>query len=183
LDRMGEKSAQNLLQAIEESKKRGLAALIFALGIRHVGVKAGRVLAKRYKTLENLQKATVDDLKAIEDIGEIMALSIVSFLRDQANTNFLERLKKAGVKMSEEKTVKTQLLAGKSIVVTGTLKRWNRREIEGLIEQLGGKTSSGVSKKTTFVLYGEKPGSKLAKAQELGIQILNEEEFAKLIDQ
>ncbi|NLM22251.1 MAG: NAD-dependent DNA ligase LigA [Peptococcaceae bacterium] len=183
LERMGEKSAQNLLNALEQSKQRGLAALLFALGIRHVGVKAGKLLANRYGDIEELKKAGEEDLQSIGDIGEVMAKSIVNFFQDEANLDFLERLKKAGVKMkADRKAAASQVLAGKSIVVTGTLQNWDRREIEQLIEELGGKSSSSVSKKTSFVLYGENPGSKLAKAQSLGIPVIDEQEFKKMIE-
>ena len=183
LERMGEKSAQNLLNALDQSKQRGLAALLFALGIRHVGVKAGKLLANRYGDIEELKKAGEEELQNIGDIGVVMAKSIVNFFEDEANLDFLERLKKAGVKMAaDRKTTDSQVLAGKSIVVTGSLQNWDRREIEQLIEELGGKSSSGVSKKTSFVLYGENPGSKLAKAQSLGIPVIDEQEFKKMIE-
>jgi DNA ligase (NAD+) len=183
LERMGEKSAQNLLNALDQSKQRGLAALLFALGIRHVGVKAGKLLANRYGDIEELKKAGEEELQNIGDIGVVMAKSIVNFFEDEANLDFLERLKKAGVKMAaDRKTADSQVLAGKSIVVTGSLQNWDRREIEQLIEELGGKSSSGVSKKTSFVLYGENPGSKLAKAQSLGIPAIDEQEFKKMIE-
>jgi DNA ligase (NAD+) len=182
LERLGEKSAQNLLQAIAASKERGLAPLIFALGIRHVGVKVGKVLANRYGTMDALRKAGRDELQAIGDIGEIMAASIVSFFEDQANLDFLAKLQQAGVRMSADHTVTSQVLAGKSIVVTGTLQTWDRRQIEQLIEQLGGKSSASVSKKTSLVVYGENPGSKLVKARELGVPALNEDEFKDFLD-
>ncbi|RNC29437.1 MAG: DNA ligase [Candidatus Dichloromethanomonas elyunquensis] len=181
LERMGDKSAQNLLHAIETSKQRGLAPLIFALGIRHVGVKVGKVLANRYGNMDALRNAALEDLKEIGDIGETMAKSIISFFQDQANLDFLEKLRKAGVKMTADHTVTSQILAGKSIVVTGTLKFWDRREIEGFIEQLGGKSSSSVSKKTSFVVCGESAGSKLTKAKELGIPVFNEDEFKSFL--
>ena len=182
LERMGEKSAQNLLNALEQSKQRGLAALLFALGIRHVGVKAAKLLANRYGDIEKLKRAKEEELQNIGDIGAVMAKSIVSFFQDQANVDFIERLKKAGVKMTADKKASSQVLAGKSIVVTGTLQNWDRREIEQLIEDLGGKASSSVSKKTSFVLYGENPGSKLAKAKSLGIPVIDEQEFKKMIE-
>ncbi len=177
LERMGDKSAHNLLEAIEASKQRGLAPLIFALGIRHVGVKVGKVLANRYGSMDALINASQEELQEIGDIGGVMAKSIVGFFRDKANLEFLEKLRKAGVKMTADRTVTSQALAGKSVVVTGTLQAWDRREIEQFIEQLGGKSSSSVSKKTSFVVYGESAGSKLAKARELGIPVYNEEEF------
>lgn len=183
LERMGQKSVQNLLASIEASKQRGLAPLLFALGIRHVGVKAAKILANRYKTMDNLLKATSAELQEIGDIGEVMAESIVNFLADQANLNFIKRLETVGVKMSSDQQVTAQILAGKSIVVTGTLQTWDRRGIEELIESLGGKSSSSVSKKTSFVVYGENAGSKLEKAKTLGIPMYTEEEFKELINQ
>mgnify|MGYP000872859150 CR=1 FL=1 len=181
LERMGEKAVQNLLDAIESSKQRGLAPLIFALGIRHVGVKIGKVLANRYGTMEALLNASEDELQSIGDIGEIMAKSIVNFFRDEANQNFIKKLEVAGVKMFAERQVTTQILAGKSIVVAGTLKEWDRRGIEQLIESLGGKFTSSVSRNTSFVVYGESAGSKLDKARGLGITAYNEEEFKQII--
>lgn len=181
LERMGEKSVQNLIQAVEASKERGLAPLIFALGIRHVGVKVGKILANRYGSMDELLKASQEELQNIGDIGGVMAKSIVTFLEDQSNLNFISKLKAAGVKMTAEKQAVSQLLSGKSIVVTGTLKEWGRREIEEQIEQLGGKSSSSVSRKTSFLVYGENAGSKLKKAQELNIPIYSEEEFKKMI--
>lgn len=181
LDRMGKRSAQNLLEAIDKSKERGLAGLIFALGIRHVGVKAGKVLAARYGSMDALVKAEEAELKAIVDIGEVMAQSIGSFFKDETNLALIEKLKKAGVRMTAEHTVKSHILAGKNIVVTGTLKKYQRREIEQLIEELGGKSSSGVSKKTSYVISGENAGSKLDKARELGVPVCTEEEFEEMI--
>lgn len=183
LERMGEKSVSNLLDAIETSKQRGLAPLLFALGIRHVGVKAGKVLANRYGTMGALLNASEEELQAIGDIGTVMAQGIVRFFRDQANLNFIAKLKAAGVKMAAEKQITSQILAGKSVVVTGTLKEWDRREIEQLIENLGGKSSSAVSKKTSFVVYGENAGSKLEKARSLGITVYNEDEFKQIISE
>lgn len=180
LERMGAKSAQNLIDSINKSKERGLAPLIFALGIRHVGVKAGRILAARYGSMDALLQATEEELQAIGDIGKVMAASITGFFRDQGNRDFLAKLKKAGVKMTSEKVVTSQALLGKSIVITGALQKWDRRGIEQLIEQLGGKASSSVSRKTSFVICGENPGSKLDKARELGIPVYTEEEFSQL---
>lgn len=180
LERMGAKSAQNLIDSINKSKERGLAPLIFALGIRHVGVKAGRILAARYGSMDALLQATEEELQAIGDIGKVMAASITSFFRDQGNRDFLAKLKKAGVKMTSEKVITSQTLLGKSIVITGALQKWDRRGIEQLIEQLGGKASSSVSRKTSFVICGENPGSKLDKARELGIPVYTEEEFSQL---
>lgn len=181
LERMGDKSARNLLNAITMSKERGLAPLIFALGIRHVGVKVGKVLAGRYGSMAALENAKEDELCEVSDIGGIMAKSIVSFFSDHANREFIERLKEAGVTMTATRAVVSQTLAGKSIVVTGTLASWERREIEDLIEHYGGKSSSSVSKKTSLVLVGDNPGSKLNKARELDIPVYSEQEFKALI--
>lgn len=181
LERMGKKSAENLLKAIEESKERGLAPLIFALGIRHVGEKAGKVLAQKYGAMDELEKARVEELQEIPDIGPAMAQSIAQFFQLESTHRFLDKLRQAGVNMTAQHSTKPQIFAGKSIVVTGSLERWDRQYIENLIEELGGKAASSVSKKTAFVVAGEKAGSKLTKAKELGIQVLTEEEFAKLL--
>lgn len=181
LERMGSKSAENLLAAIEASKERGLGPLLFALGIHHVGEKAGKILAQRYGTIEALASSTLAELQEIADIGPVMAASILSFFAQDGTRDFIGRLRAAGVRMSAEISVKPQLFTGKSIVVTGTLSLWDRQEIETLIEERGGKAAGSVSKKTAFVVAGEKAGSKLAKAHELGIPVLSEEEFAELL--
>ncbi len=182
LERMGEKSADNLIAAIEASKARGLAPLIFALGIRNVGVKAGKVLAQKYGSMEKLEQAQESELYEVPDIGGIMATSITSFFRDQANREFIQRLRDAGVQMTDNRQAPSQLFAGKSIVVTGTLQNWDRRAIEEIIESNGGKASSSVSKKTYFVLCGDNPGSKADKAKALGVPIYSEEEFRQMIE-
>lgn len=182
LERMGKKSAENLLKAIQESKERGLAPLIFSLGIHHVGEKAGKVLAQTYGSMERLLKATQEELQEIPDIGPTMAESLVQFLRLESTGRFLAKLREAGVKMTASQTFKSQIFAGKSIVVTGSLEHWDRREIESLIEDYGGKAAGSVSKKTAFVVAGEKAGSKLTKAQDLGVPVLTEEEFEQLIN-
>ena len=181
VERMGKKSAENLLKAIEDSKERGLAPLIFALGIRHTGEKAGKILAQTFGSMEKLQEATLEDLQAIPDIGPAIAESLVQFFSLESTNRFLTKLRNAGVSMTAEKLSKTQIFAGKSIVVTGSLERIERREIETLIEEHGGKAANSVSKKTAFVVAGDKAGSKLVKAQGLGIPILTEEEFEQLL--
>lgn len=181
LERMGKKSAENLLQAIEASKERGLAPLIFALGIRHVGEKAGKILAQQFRNMEALEQAQLEDLQNIPDIGPTMAQSILQFFRQESTERFLQKLREAGVKMTAEESSHPQIFAGKSIVVTGSLEKWDRQEIESLIEAHGGKAASSVSKKTAFVVAGEKAGSKLTKAKELGIPVLSEEEFEKML--
>lgn len=182
LERMGKKSADNLLKAIADSKERGLAPLIFALGIRHVGEKAGKILAKKFGSMEMLQAATADELQGIPDIGPAMAESIARFFRQESTRQFLDKLRQAGVKMSAAESVQPNIFAGQSIVVTGSLQRWDRQQIEDLIEAYGGKAAGSVSKKTAFVVAGEKAGSKLAKAKELGIPVLTEDEFARLLE-
>lgn len=183
LDRMGKKSAENLLKAVQESKERGLAPLIFSLGIHHVGEKAGKVLAQTYGSMERLLQATQEELQEIPDIGPTMAESLVQFFGLESTGRFLAKLQEAGVNMTASGSSKPQIFAGKSIVVTGSLERWDRREIETLIEDYGGKAASSVSKKTAFVVAGEKAGSKLVKAQGLGVPVLTEEEFEQLINQ
>ena len=182
VERMGKKSAENLLKAIENSKERGLAPLIFGLGIRHTGEKAGKILAQTFGSMEKLLSATEEELQAIPDIGPAMAESLVQFFALESTKPFLAKLREAGVNMTAEISTKPQIFAGKSIVVTGSLERYERREIEALIEEHGGKAASSVSKKTAFVVAGEKAGSKLVKAQDLGITILTEEEFESVLE-
>ncbi len=181
VERMGKKSAENLLKAIEDSKERGLAPLIFALGIRHTGEKSGKTLAQAFGYMDKLQSASVEELQAIPDVGPAMAESLVQFFALESTERFLTKLRKASVNMTAGTSIKPQIFAGKSIVVTGSLERWERRQIETLIEEYGGKAASSVSKKTAFVVAGEKAGSKLVKAQELGITVLTEGEFELLL--
>jgi len=181
IERMGKKSAENLLKSIQASKQRGLAPLIFALGIRHTGEKSGKTLAQAFGSMDKLLSATVEELLLIPDVGPTMAESLVQFFALDTTELFLAKLREAGVSMTADVSSKPQILAGKSIVVTGSLERWERREIELLIEDHGGKAASSVSKKTAFIVAGEKAGSKLAKAQGLGVPILSEEEFEKLL--
>ncbi len=182
LERMGKKSVENLLQAIEVSKQRGLAPLIFALGIRHVGEKAGKILAQTFGSMDKLQAAKFEDLQGIPDIGPAMAASIVRFFQQDSTLEFLTELRVAGLEMTAKLSGKPALLAGKTIVVTGTLQKWDRHQIEALIEEYGGKSAGSVSKKTAFVIAGDKAGSKLTKARELGIPVLDEGEFARLLE-
>lgn len=183
LERMGPKSAQNLLNAIEESKNRGLENLIFALGIRLVGQRAAKILAQEFKSMDRLSKATIDELISIPEIGPKMAESILTFFNEKKNLDFIERLKKAGVKMEmEEKLPTSEKLHGKTFVITGSLEGFSRKVAQGKIEDLGGKVSSSVSKKTDYVVVGTDPGSKYDKAKELGVTILNEKEFAALLE-
>lgn len=184
LERMGELSTKNLLQAIEESKQRALGQLIFALGIRHVGAKAAKVLADHFGSLDSLGAATVEALTAIPDIGPKMAESITAFFAEPANRQVLEKLRRAGVNMQAETGKRGQgVLAGKLFVLTGSLERFTRKEAETMIENLGGKTASSVSKNTDYVVAGKEPGSKYEKALKLGINILTEEEFIELVNE
>lgn len=180
IERMGDKSATNLLSAIEESKSRDLSRVIFALGIRHVGQKTGKVLAKRFKTMDELMSASVEELKSVEDIGLTTAESIVNWFSLEHSKELVSRLAKAGVNMESTEQVLDTRFEGKTFVLTGALSRFTRDKASELIESLGGKVSSSVSKKTSYVVVGEDAGSKLRKAQELGITILNEEEFIEL---
>lgn len=182
LKKDGEKFAQNLIDAIEKSKKNSIDKLICALGIRHIGTKSAKTLAKKYKTIKNLQKATFFDLAETEDVGEITANSVCEFFKQDQTIDLLEKLKKAGVNM-EDKEVELvdERFYGKTFVLTGTLEKYTRDEAGKIIESYGGKTSSSVSKKTDYVLAGEDAGSKLTKAQNLGVTIISEEEFEEMI--
>ncbi|NLT96408.1 MAG: NAD-dependent DNA ligase LigA [Clostridia bacterium] len=183
LERMGPKSAQNLLNAVEESKNRGLDQLIFALGIRLVGQRAAKILAQEFKTMDRLMEATFEELTAIPEIGPKMAESIIAFFGEEKNIQFIERLKAAGVNMKMASSpIASDKLAGKTFVLTGTLETLTRKEAQEKIEALGGKVSSSVSKKTDFVVVGADPGSKYDKAKELGVTILSENEFINLLD-
>lgn len=182
LERMGQKSAQNLLDAIAASKERGLAPLIFALGIRHVGAKAGKILAKHFGSMDKLIATGQEELTNIHEIGGKMAQSLVEFFREEQNLQVIQRLKQAGVVMETMMQESAeQSLAGLTFVITGTLEKWNRKEAQELIEARGGKVSSSVSKKTNYVLAGVEAGSKLEKARDLGVTVLDEGEFADLL--
>ncbi len=181
LKKNGKKFAQNLVDSINTSKQNDLYRLITALGIRHVGGKASKLLAKKYKTIDNLAKATFEELSEINDIGEVMANSITEFFAQEQTIDLIEKLKKAGVNtisLQEENT--DNRFEGKTFVLTGSLEKYTRKEAEDIIEKFGGKTSSSVSKKTDYLLAGEEAGSKLTKAQSLGIAIISEEEFEKM---
>lgn len=182
LNRFGTRKAQNLLDAIEKSKTRPLGAFLFALGIPNVGNKTAKDLAKRFGNLEDVRKATREDLLAIPDIGGIVAESILSFFRDDNIAAQIDALLSYGVSPASEQAANTTSpIAGKTIVVTGTLPTLGRREAEALIEQNGAKAAGSVSKKTDYVLYGESAGTKLDKARELGVALLTENEFLSLI--
>ncbi len=183
LERMGKKSAENLLAAIERSKENDLSRLLFAFGIRQVGQKAAKVLAVRFGNLDALRAATVEELTAVDDIGEITARSLVDWLHSPQAEHLIATLKEAGVNMTSSVQIAGDKLAGKTFVLTGTLQRFSRSEAGERIEALGGKVSSSVSKKTSYVVAGEEAGSKLTKAQSLGIPVLTEEEFLTLLEE
>ena len=180
---MGKLSSQNLVRAIAKSKENDLSRLIFALGIRHVGQKAAKLLAERFGTADALMQATQEELLSIEGFGEIMALSVLQFFRQPQSAELMEKLKACGVNMTEERRQRGERFAGKTFVLTGTLPTYKRDEATALIEQNGGKVSSSVSKKTSMVLAGEEAGSKLEKARTLGIPVIDETEFRKMLTQ
>ena len=178
LKKNGKKFAQNLIDSINASKENDLYRLITALGIRHVGIKAAKILAKRYENMDNLSEATVENLSMVEEIGPIVANSIREFFEQEQTKDLLKRLKDAGVNMERQKSEdEDERFAGKTFVLTGTLEKYSREEASNIIEKFGGKTSSSVSKKTSYLLAGEDAGSKLTKAQNLGVQIITEAEF------
>jgi len=182
LERMGRKSAHNLLEAIERSKERELPRLIYALGIRHIGEHSAEILAQRYQSLERLEQASIEELTSIFDIGEIVAQSIYDFFHNRYNLQILEKLKKAGVEGKRREERGRKPLEGKRFVFTGTLERYVRSKAEELVRRLGGVVSSSVSKSTDYVVAGFEPGSKYKKAKDLNIKILTEEEFERLLE-
>ncbi|HFE53657.1 MAG TPA: NAD-dependent DNA ligase LigA, partial [Bacteroidetes bacterium] len=183
LERMGEKSAENLLRAIEESKNRSLDRVLYGLGIRYVGEHMARVLIDHFGSIEALKNATYEDLIQIPEVGPVVAQSVVTFFRQPENLKLLERLKQAGVRLEQapEERKKSDLLAGKTFVFTGALKSFTREEAQRLVEELGGRAASSVSRKTDYVVVGENPGSKAQRARELGIPMITEEEFKRMI--
>ena len=181
LERMADKSAQNIIDAIEKSKTKPLSKFLYALGIRHVGETTAEDLARNFPRLDNFFHLSEEDLMKVEGIGPEVAASVVRFFRDDKNKESIERLKKAGVKVIEPKSKERGNLAGKTFVFTGALKTFQRDEARNLVESLGGMTASSVSKKVDYVVIGEDPGSKFDKAKELGIKTLTEEEFKKMI--
>lgn len=183
LERFGKKSATNLITALEDSKANNLSRLLFALGIRHVGAGAARELAAHYRDIDKLMEASFEDLMTIPSIGAIIAESVVTYFREPHNREVIARLKQRGVNTLEKvEAGGSQRLAGKAIVVTGTLSAYSRSEIEALIRKHGGKATSSVSKSTDFVLAGENPGSKVDKARSLGIPVIDEAQFQQMLD-
>jgi len=185
LERMGEKSSQNLLKAIEKSKERPLPNFLFALGIRHIGIHSAEILSEKFESILELRNSDLETLSSIPEIGPTMAESIFNFFRDKETAIVLEKLEQAGVKAIKKSGLKVKnekkIFSGKRIVLTGTLENWTRSEVTRLIKGLGGRLTASVSPKTTFILTGKEPGSKLQKAKTLGIKIIDELEFKKII--
>ncbi|MBR1386738.1 MAG: NAD-dependent DNA ligase LigA [Bacilli bacterium] len=185
LEGFGNKSVNNLIEAIENSKKNSLEKLIFALGIEQVGEKTARILARRFETMDNLMNTSVEVLTNIQDIGEIIAESIVSFFNDDKNKELIENLKELGINMAYtgEKIEEKEQFANKTFVITGTLLNYSRDEMKRIIENFGGRVSDSVSKKTDVVIVGDNPGSKYEKAQKLGIEIWNDDEINSIMEE
>ena len=182
LDRMGVKSAENLIRALEKSKANDLSKLIYGLGIRQVGEKAGKVLAAHFRSMDALCAATEEELTEINDVGAVTARCIVEYLASLQSKDLIGRLKEAGVNMESTAQLVDERFAGMTFVLTGTLTRFDRKTAQAMIEERGGKAAGSVSKRTTYVVAGEAAGSKLKKAQELSIPVLTEDEFAKMLE-
>ena len=182
LERMGEKSAQNLLDALEASKKNDFSRLIFALGIPHIGAKAAKLLSARFPTMETLLEATEEEIASIDGFGQIMAQAVAEFLQLPGSRHLIQALREAGVNMEAAQTPTGSLFSGRTFVLTGTLPTMTRSQASAFIESLGGKVSGSVSKKTSYVVAGEEAGSKLAKAEKLGIPVLSEAELLAMAE-
>lgn len=184
LPRMGSKSAKNLIDGIEASKTRGLAAVLNAMSIRHVGQRVAQILARKYLSLDKLCEASVEEISRVPEVGQVIAASVYRYLHSPAGQQLIADMKSVGVVLEQPEEVSTgsKRFDGMTIVVTGKLQRFTRDEIEALIDREGGKPAGSVSKKTSFVVAGEDAGSKLEKAQQLGVKVINEEEFAAMIE-
>ena len=181
LERMGEKSAENLIDAINTSRKAGLERLLFALGIRQVGESAAEAVAARFRTLDGCLNATFDDFAAVPDVGPITASGLCEFFADGENRALIERLRDADVLFDAVKEAPKDTLAGLTFVLTGTLPTLSRDEASEMIKAAGGKVSGSVSKKTSYVVAGEAAGSKLTKANELGVPVIDEDTLLKML--
>ncbi len=181
LERMGEKSADNLLAALENSKQAGLARLLFAFGVRNIGQKGAQLICRRFSTWEELLAATQEDLASVDGVGGIMAQNLYEFLHRPETLAQMERLKAAGVDLTQSNQATGSALAGMTFVITGTLPTLSRKEAQTMIEQAGGKVTGSVSKKTNYLLAGEAAGSKLEKAQSLGIPVLSQEDLLSML--
>ncbi|HEX5369290.1 MAG TPA: NAD-dependent DNA ligase LigA, partial [Dehalococcoidia bacterium] len=183
LERLGEKSADNLLAGIEASKRRPLANLLFALGLRHVGSETAELLAGHFGSMDAMANAPLEELEAVPSIGPKTAQSVYEYFQDDENRALVGKLREAGVRLEGPRASREGPLQGSTFVVTGSLSRWSRNEVEALIKRLGGSVTASVSKKTSYVVAGENPGSKFAKAQELKVPILDEEGFRGLLSE
>jgi len=182
LERMGEKSSDNLLRAIQASKNRGLARLLNALAIRHVGARVASILAEHFRSMDALRKARIEQLSEINEIGPVIAQSVYDYLHSPFGRQTVEELRQVGVQMQmAEEVPGSKALEGKTFVVTGTLKNYSRDQIHALIQRHGGRPTSSVSKNTDYLIVGAEPGTKLTKAQQLGVKIITEEEFEKML--
>lgn len=176
------KKAQNLLDAIENSKDCSLEAFIYALGIQNVGAKTARDLVNTFKSIEGLKNAKFEDLVLVPDIGDIVAQNVMDFFKEEKVIQTIDELLALGVNPHfEEKEITESAFSGKTVVVTGTMEKYSRKEIKEKLESLGAKVAGSVSKKTDFVVYGAEAGSKLTKAEELGVKTISEEEFENMI--
>ena len=183
LERFGEKSAENIINSIQEHEKVSSPRFIMALGILHVGEQTAFDLAEAFGTLNKLRNASLEELNTIENIGDVVAKSVYDFFRDPQNQKFIDRLLERGVKVqSAEKVVKSQKLKGLKIIVTGTLETLSRDEAKKLVMENGGDWVSSVSKNTDFLVVGDNPGSKLDKAEKLGVKIIDEQQFLKILN-
>lgn len=181
MERMGEKSAENLIAAIEKSKENDLSKFLYALGIRHIGLKASKLLCDKFGNIDGIMKASKEDILSVEGFGEIMADSLTEFMSRDGTKDIIRRFRSFGVNTESRKQVKDSRFQGMTFVLTGALSEFTRDEASAIIESFGGKTSSSVSKKTSCVLAGEDAGSKLRKANELGIKVISEKEFSEMI--
>jgi DNA ligase (NAD+) len=186
LERMGEKSAQNILEGLEASKQVSFARVLFALGIRYVGETVAKKLASAFKNIDHLINATQEQLTEVDEIGERIASSVINYFSDDNNLRLIEKLRQIGLQFSlseEEQSAHSVKLEGMSFVVSGSFASFSRDELKSLIEKNGGKNLSGVSSKTSYLVAGDKIGpSKLAKAEKLGVKIISEEEFKTMIE-
>ena len=181
LEGFGEKSVNNLLESIENSKNNSLEKVLFALGIRHVGKKTAKILAKRYKNIDNIINVNIDELTNVNDIGEIIAKSVKTYFDDPLNLKLIEDLKKLGLNFEYKNDSSDDTLSGMTFVLTGTLEKYKREELTKILEDKGAKVTSSVTKKTTGVIVGDKPGSKYDKALKLGVKIYKEEDVLNII--
>ncbi len=182
LEGFGDKSAENLLNALESSKNASLDRVVYALGIRNIGAKAAKQLAESFGSIQKIMDATQEELASLYDFGDIMAENVVNFFADEENRDLVRQLQSVGLKMEFEQQVRSDRLLGMTFVLSGGLDSMSRDEASAAIERLGGKVSGSVSKKTSYLILGDKPGSKLTKAQALGVPVIEEDEFLKMID-